>query len=372
MKILHISRRFSPFHGGTESYIYEITKRLNKRGFENRVLCMDRDIIRENPEILAGHEVMEGIEVFRIKTFRGFRKPIPLERPDLLIEHFRWADIVHIHDIRFLFETSLVLKYFLKFRLILSTHGLIFHTDYMKAFKYFLFSFYYRHVLRQCDAIICDSKHDFNLLKNFGLKKMLLIENGIDFEKYAGIVRTPVKGNLLYFGRIDTNKGIHLLLNVLALLRNGNWHLDIVGTGKNEIIDNLKRKAEELGLSQKITWHGFLEDEDLIKLLSEAHLCIFPSIYEGFGFTLLEAMAVGCPCIANDIPTYRDFLDDGQNGYLVDFSDTNSTSALIDELLSKNSEWFEDLAKRYKENAKRYDWNNKIEEIVKVYKGILG
>jgi len=97
MNILHISRQFYPCIGGTEKYIYEISKRLLKKSINCRVLTLNYNIFNKKQKF-AEYENFEGIEIFRIYGVGYYKKPIPLRLP---LNLFKWADIVHIHDLRF-------------------------------------------------------------------------------------------------------------------------------------------------------------------------------------------------------------------------------------------------------------------------------
>ncbi|GAG82022.1 unnamed protein product, partial [marine sediment metagenome] len=121
---MHISRQFYPFMGGTEKYIFEISKRIINYEFNCRVLTLNYSIINKKLK-LSDYEKNECGEIFRIPGFGHYKKPFPLRVP---LKLFKWADIVHIHDVRFLFETSIFLKWFFKYKIVFSTHGFLFHT----------------------------------------------------------------------------------------------------------------------------------------------------------------------------------------------------------------------------------------------------
>jgi alpha-1,3-mannosyltransferase len=368
MNILHISRRFYPFAGGTEKYIYEISERLVKRNINCRVLTLNYDILSDRKEKLDDYDKIDGIEIFRIPGFGYYKKPIPLKIP---VNLFKWADIVHLHDIRFLYETTLFFKPIFKYKIILSTHGFILHTKELQIIKNFLISFYYKPTIANFfSSVICGSKQDFKFFKGVNKRKSYLIENGIDFKKFSKIKRNPKKGKFLYFGRIDKNKGIDLLFRALSLLGNEDWELNIIGSGSAELIKNLKVLSDKLGISKKVNWMGYLSEEELFKFISEAYMCFSPSTYEGFGFTLIEAMAAGCICIANNIQPYRDAVYDKINGFLVNFSDSQSISKTIEALLISDSGKLCSISENARERAKKLDWGNKVEQIIEIYNNI--
>jgi alpha-1,3-mannosyltransferase len=365
MNILHISRQFLPFIGGTERYIYEVAKRLVKYNVKCKVLTLNYNLFDKTKKFKS-YEIIGDIEVYRIPGFGYYKKPIPLSLP---VKLFKWADIIHIHDLRFLYEATLLYKPFFKYKIVWSTHGFLLHTNDLSKLKSIIVPIYYKTTIEKfIDAIICVSKQDYEYFKKWDTKNLNLVENGIDFEKFSKVERKPEYGNFLYFGRIDTNKGLDLLFKALYIIKNKNWQLNVVGSGFKEIITNLKSLAESLGISKKIVWHGNVEDEKLLEFLSKSHLCFFPSTYEGFGITLIEAMAAGCICVANDILAYKSIVENNKNGFLVNFSFAEIVANKINELLSFPLNNFDNVSLSAKGKARSYDWENKILEIIDIYK----
>jgi glycosyltransferase involved in cell wall biosynthesis len=362
MNVIHITRRYYPFFGGVETYIQEISRRLSNNGINSRVLTLDYDIFDKSKKA-SRFEIADGTEVQRLPGFGHYKKPIPLKIP---LQSFKWADIVHIHDLRFLYETTLMLKNIYKYKVVLSTHGFILHTRELEQLKMIAARFYFKPTIRRfIDHVICVSKQDYRYFSNWDLRNIILFENPINFRKYYNIRSDIKRGNLLYFGRIDWNKGC------LQHTKHFDWRLDIVGPSSRDVLNNLKSLSAELGISDRITWHGFLEDKSLFKIIREAHICFFPSTYEGFGFTLVEAMAPGKICVANSIDTYSDIVDNDINGIIVDFNDTVETAKKIEILLGNGDEYIQYISNNAIKKAKKYSWSRKIGKIIDIYDDLL-
>jgi len=365
MNVLHTTRRYKPCIGGVENYIEEISKRLIKKSIDCRVLTLDYDIFDKNRK-LDKHEVINDIDVFRIPGFGHYKKPIPLKIP---LELFKWADIIHTHDLRFLYETSLILKNVLKFKLVLSTHGFLLHTKDMKLIKDIAIPAYYKPSIKNIvDYVICDSKQDYDYFGKERFANLHLIENGIDYDKFSSIKRKPVPGRLLYYGRIDKNKGLDLLFQALALIKDLDWQIDIAGGGFEKSLEELKATAVKLGISNRINWQGFIQEKQLLDLLSVCHLCLFPSRYEGFGLTLIEAMAGACVCAANSIPTYSDMITDNSDGFLVDFFKPEEAAETIKRLLNTSNGSLSEISQKAKSSSRKYNWDDKINKLISIYK----
>lgn len=367
MHVLHISREFLPLVGGTAKHIYEVSRRLQKRGIACRVLTLCYDLFDKSRKFPA-RETIDDIEVFRIKGWGHYKKPFPLEIPCFL---FRWADIVHLHDPRFLLETTALFKFLFHFKIVLTSHGFILHTPQWKLIKKILIPTYYKFYFKNLlDAVICVSHQDLEYFKYWPIKRLFLIENGIDYRKYSQIERIPDPQCFLYFGRLDWNKGLDLLFLTLSELKDISWKLDIVGEGPKEVTLFLQKNAAKLGLTDRIKWHGFLPERELLSYLSRAQFCFFPSTYEGFGFTLLEAMAAGAICLANKIESFSYLIENNKNGFLLDFSSLPEAAKIIRDIIKLNKNNLEIISNEARKKASQYDWGKKVDNIEQLYNQI--
>ena len=112
---------------------------------------------------------------------------------------------------------------------------------------------------------------------------------------------------LLYVGGVDERKNIGQLIQVFAqLIKEPEWsNYCLVCTGeiKNDaLFPRLKAQIGQLGVEQRIRLLGYVPDEDLPALFSASELFVYPSLYEGFGLPVLEAMACGTPVVCSDAP----------------------------------------------------------------------
>lgn len=103
-------------------------------------------------------------------------------------------------------------------------------------------------------------------------------------------------------GRLHPQKNVSFALDVLAGLPNA--VLFLAGGGEEEA--ELRAKAEVLGVAERVTFLGALDGADITRFYRALDALLFPSIYEGFGRTLVEAMSQGVPVVASDIPIVRE------------------------------------------------------------------
>lgn len=118
------------------------------------------------------------------------------------------------------------------------------------------------------------------------------------------VLPTMAKGarlKLLFAGRLQPWKGLHLGLRALAALgqQSKDVHLTIIGSGSDQA--RLKRIAHRLEIEQSLSWILWMEREDLIQLYSEFDLFLFPSLHDSGGMAVLEAMSFGLPVICLDL-----------------------------------------------------------------------
>ena len=113
----------------------------------------------------------------------------------------------------------------------------------------------------------------------------------------------------LYVGTLEPRKGIDSLLTAFAQLSERDVHLVIVGK-KGWMFETLDAKVSALGLESRVTFTGFVPDEDLPALISSSLAFVYPSVYEGFGLPVLEAMQCGAPVITSQVSSLPEVAGD--------------------------------------------------------------
>lgn len=145
---------------------------------------------------------------------------------------------------------------------------------------------------------------------------------------------------LLSVGRLERNKGFHLLIAALARLR---AELPRAGAGcwsamaRNK--RRLERQARQAGIARHIIFVGRLDDTELHSLYEEADLVIHPTLYEGSSLVTLEGMIHGKPLVASASGGIPDKVFDGRNGYLVRPGDVEDLAAKLRLALRSRARW---------------------------------
>ena len=145
---------------------------------------------------------------------------------------------------------------------------------------------------------------------------------------------TPVK--LLYVGEISRVKGLTYLIEAMSRIRHLPVELDVVGGCKQEpaYYQLVRRGIDQHGLADRVRFHGHLGRSQLDDLLPRTHILVAPSLSEGYGMMLAEAMCYGLPIIATNAGAIPEIVVDGANGLLVPPADAAALAAAIERLVS--------------------------------------
>jgi glycosyltransferase involved in cell wall biosynthesis len=365
-----LTKRFWPYAGGVERYVEDLASEQVRRGHNVRILTIDRDLVTGLPGRLARSEYYRGTRIDRVPAIGTSRKQIPIGGFATIVGDYRWADVVHEHDPRFLFETSLILRRVIGRPLFVHSHGLILHTASYAGLKNMLLRMYYIPAMsRLTDGIVSGSQGDTDLIMRFASaipQNLSLIPSAVDLSAYTSLPDATEPGLIVNFGRIAAHKGIDQLLRTVARLR-GPWRLEIAGAGPPDLISDLRDLAFELGVQDSVRWLGRVSGTELRDLLGRAAVVAFPSTFEGFGIALLEAAASGRPLVASDIPTHREILgQELSTAHIVDFNSPEAAMA-IERLLRATPSERNTLSETLRGRAPLFSLNSMVDSIEQLY-----
>jgi glycosyltransferase involved in cell wall biosynthesis len=171
---------------------------------------------------------------------------------------------------------------------------------------------------------------------------------------------------LLYLGTLEPRKNVPLLLRAFAEFTQRHPEVRLVIAGKKGwYFDEIFHTAESLDLADRVLFTGYIDEADKPALIRGASLFIYPSLHEGFGIPVLEAMATGVATIAGNRTSIPEIAGDG--ALLIDpESLPELTSAL--ELLYTNLDARRQLAAKGLEQAAQFSWKKTAEETAAVYR----
>lgn len=145
---------------------------------------------------------------------------------------------------------------------------------------------------------------------------------------------------ILTVGRLAANeryKGVDTLIQALAQLKREIPDVQLIVVGEGDDRARLEGLARAMGISDRVSFLGRLSTEELITCYRRADVFAMPSRGEGFGFVFLEAMACGKPVIGGAHGGTCDIIEDGVNGFLVPYSDTDKLAHVLCRLLTDDS-----------------------------------
>ncbi|NOY49710.1 MAG: glycosyltransferase family 4 protein [Chlorobi bacterium] len=173
-------------------------------------------------------------------------------------------------------------------------------------------------------------------------KKIAILPNPIDSSFFSP--GGPVKSDyptILYFGRIELRKGVHILAHAAmkVLKKRPNVRFVFVGSDTSSAPDGGSMLEYVKGIvfgQDNVIFTGYMEMVDLVKQIQGSTICALPSSWEAFGYTVLEAMACGKPVIATANGGFKEIIKNGETGVLVPPNDSDALAAAIIKTLDSD------------------------------------
>jgi glycosyltransferase involved in cell wall biosynthesis len=277
--------------------------------------------------------------------------------------------------------TEHLLPRFSSVRTVFTLHDLIFlfHPETHKPLNRWFLTLMMPRFLRAADAVIAVSectKRDAIRFYGIPEEKITVIYEGVNprFRPASpeAIAAVRARYNLpehfiLYVGTIEPRKNLTALLEAFHhLLATHDLRLVFVGK-KGWLYEGFFRRLRELGLEDRVIFTGYVPDEDLPAIYSVADLFVFPSLYEGFGLPVLEAMACGVPVICSNTSSLPEVAGDA--ALLVDPTDVRALAGAMERAL-RDEAFRVTLRARGIERAQRFTWARAAQETMQVYENV--
>ena len=178
-------------------------------------------------------------------------------------------------------------------------------------------------------------------------------------------------GFIFSVGRLNRRKNLGALLRAFALLRaQGRTDLRLVIAGKVDYgVEELLRTFRDSGASSRVHWVGAIPDGDLPAFYGSATCFVYPSLFEGFGLPLLEAMACGCPVVSSDRTACPEVV--GTAGLLVDPEDVAGIATAIAQILDDEA-LRADLRERGLARSRLFTWAESARRTLSVLREAAG
>ncbi|MBI2472792.1 MAG: glycosyltransferase family 4 protein [Planctomycetes bacterium] len=380
IRVLHVITRLEK--GGAPAVLLEVLRRCDKRQFVHHIAT---GLARESENDMIAFAKDMGFQVFvipaLIRDIHPFLDVYALLKLYFLIRKGRY-DIVHCHTSKGGFIGRLAARMAKVHGIIYSPHGDIFE-GYFGKIKTCLFVWLERFSAGFTDKIITLTKNGIEpyLKAEIGQKSQFdYIYNGVDIEslekrKVDRIRKRQEIGVdsdcflVVTAGRLVPVKGYTYLISALDQVRKEIPNIRLVFLGDGELKEELIRQTKILGLENHVRFLGMRND--VPEIISCSDLFVLPSINEGFGVVLLEAMAMKCPIVATNVGGVPEVVLDGETGILVPSKDTRQLVSAIVKLLKDHS-----FASRMAENGYQrlrtyFDIKDTVSKTERMYKELL-
>jgi glycosyltransferase involved in cell wall biosynthesis len=223
-------------------------------------------------------------------------------------------------------------------------------------------------------AVSHHTAHDLSTLYNVPTTKMEIIHEGVDAEfqpatpaEVAAIRArySPDRPYLLMVGTLEPRKNHRLALTSLAQLKaQGYPHRLLIAGGKGWLFGPITDAVSAMGLTDDVTFTGYVPGEDLPALYSGADCVLLPSHYEGFGLPLIEAMACGAPVVSSNASSLPELAGDA--ALFINPDDAEALTAAIRQILDQ-PEFAATLRTRGLAQARRFTWEATARQTAQLY-----
>ncbi len=237
--------------------------------------------------------------------------------------------------------------------------------------------------VRRADHVIADSqatKDDLVDLYAIPRDKVTVLLSGIN-PRYAPVTtrnvlltirskyRLPDRPYLLAVGTVQPRKNYSRIIQALARLRQAGYAIDfVIAGGKGWLEDEMYQTIAATGMRDYVHLIGYVDDEDLPALYSHAACVGYPSLYEGFGFPVLEGMACGTPVVTSTVSSLPEVAGDA--ALLVNPHDVTAITNAIQRILDDHT-LRETLIQRGFEQVKGFTWAQSARHLREIYQQVL-
>lgn len=380
MRIIIVNSFFPPWRGGAETYVYNLSKHLQKRGHQATVIC-------SSPPLNPGVHHVNGVTVKRLTMLaRIYGTPVMPELAWTLARER--ADIIHANfPSPYIAFLSSAMSRSRKMPAVLTWHNdlppvttaarilVLSHDRLVLPFYLPQFSF-----IIGTSRVYADTSPILSARKD----RVVVIPNGVDTERFTPKARGDVVRSRLGLGggrvvlfvgaltRWHRYKGLDVLMKAMAVVKRQAPETRLLVVGGGELEAEYRQLAHQLGVADSTVFAGNMPDEELPMCYACSDVLVLPSKdrSEGFGLTILEANATGKPAIGSTVGGIPSVIRDRYNGLLVP---PNDPSALADAIRRTVSD--DDLLKQMGKNgrafAEQHDWSVVAARTEALYKRAL-
>lgn len=395
------------FIGGAELIAHQQSLALTKLGHEIQVFTGDTQVVGARHS--CREELYQNIRVNRVYLTKIDYDPdyVSFSHPEVekhfiqLLREFH-PDIVHFHNIIGLSVKILRIAHEFGVKTILTLHdhwGFCFKNTIMKhegvicenysrceECQPFINDGMERRIpmrlrqdclklmMNEVDFFISPSHYLFNtyLIAGFDYKKMNIIWNGIDFDRFNAIKKKSYDRILRFsfFGYFGRHKGVSTLLDALPKLNNQKYfQINLIGDGEEK--SSYQEQLIKNGFTNFVKFFGKLDNSQIHKAYAETDVLILPSIWrENQPVSITEAMAAGIPVIASNIGGIPEIVENNKTGLIFEAGNSQDLANKMDFLID-HPELLETFGEAAREKMRSNTFESQANKLLELYNRAL-
>lgn len=340
--------------GGAERFVVDLIKHSDPNKFKFSVIVL-KPIFDLQSELPSDCQVIlvEKKGKISLNLISKIKKQLEILQPDIVHTHLFGGDV-----------WGRVAAKKLKLPVVTTEHNLNLQESIFK------------HQIKEClrnysDIYTAPSEAVADYLKKiYQVKKDIkVIRHGIELTKFLNNKKNNIQKifRLLMLGRLTPQKGHRIVIKALVNLPEYDWKLEIVGSGPDE--KKLKNLVNKNNLSNKITFYP--ATKTVLEVFQRNDIFLMPSLWEGLGITVMEAMTSGLLVVASNVDGLKELIVDAQTGYLLEAENVRIWQDKLRNIFEGKTE-VDKIAKAGVEFAKNnFSIEKMVSEYEKVYQSLV-
>ncbi len=363
MRVLSITPTFFPSLGGVQQVVLELALRVKEHG-------VAMDVAHVAVGLKEIQETVGGVNVFRIPLY-GSRAAGWAPALRKLAHGY---DLLHVHDPQLLAISANVRYTCGSVPAVLSTHGGFWHTNRGHLFKRVYEKTLLRGAAGHYARVLASSVGDYDYFKQYA-ERISLCSNGVHVKEFNAVVAGE-KDNLfqwIYWGRLSRNKRVDLVIDYAADARRRGFPVDLLVCGQDfdGLMPELQAQVERLKLGGAVRFEPFLDAAALRSELGRRSVYVMASEHEGFGLSVVEAMAAGLIVVCRDMVPLNSFIEHGKSGWLMQFDGGAADLNRMASLMSATADQARAMSAAARRAASIHDWDVAVPRFVSHYRDAL-
>jgi len=376
LKIGIFTDSYLPYTSGVVRSIQTFTEELTNNGHEVFIFAPRYRNCREESRVFRFSSIPS-------PTNRDFNLAVPFSiRLKPTIKKLN-LDLIHVHSPFLLGRLGARYAKRLGIPLVFTFHTLyeqyVHYIPFAQSFSKELAQKISRTFCNHCNAVFVPTSVIGDYLRGIGVKvPIYVVPTGIKVAEYQGGDRNWLQRRfnlplgekiLLFVGRLGKEKNINFLMESFKVINRdiSNTRLVLVGGGPEE--EELKDKANKLGIAEKVTFTGMLPPPDVVNCYAGADIFVFPSVTETQGIVITEAKAAGLPVVAVAAFGVSEMVQDGIDGFLTGLDLPQFVDKI--RLLLEDGELWKEMSLKARQSAERMSIASCAARLIDCYRQVI-